>query len=221
MTMGVVEWAENVVCSGPRDVIAVTGADAERYLQSQFAQDLTGMTPGVSRWSLLLEPDGKVVALCRVVRSDEGFNIDSDPGSGDVVHARLRRFLLRVDVSMVLTSATSSVADDAEAQRVARGWPRHGAEIIPSETLPAELGVIPFAVSFTKGCYPGQELVERMDARGASAPFHLVVIDESMPVGSNIVVDGASVGTVTSAAGGYSIARVRRAATVGTAAPIN
>ena len=219
--MGVVQWAENVVCSGPRDVISVTGADAERYLHSQFAQDLTGMTPGESRWSLLLEPDGKVVALCRIVRSDEGFTIDSDPTSGDVVHARLRRFLLRVDVSVELTSSASSVADDVEAERVARGWPRHGAEIIPAETLPAELGVIPFAVSFTKGCYPGQELVERMDARGASAPFHLVVIDQAMTVGSDVVIDGASVGTVTSSAGGYTIARVRRAATVGTAAPIH
>ena len=40
-----------------------------------------------------------------------------------------------------------------------------GAEIVPGETIPAETGLTDVAVSFTKGCYPGQELVERMDSR--------------------------------------------------------
>ena len=35
-------------------------------------------------------------------------------------------------------------------------------EIVPGETIPAETGITDVAVSFTKGCYPGQELVERM-----------------------------------------------------------
>ena len=45
-----------------------------------------------------------------------------------------------------------------------------GAEITPGDTIPAETGVTGVAVSFTKGCYPGQELVERMDSRAATAP---------------------------------------------------
>ena len=48
-----------------------------------------------------------------------------------------------------------------------------GAEIVPGETIPAVTGVTGVAVSFTKGCYPGQELVERMDSRGAEAPASL------------------------------------------------
>ena len=52
-----------------------------------------------------------------------------------------------------------------------------GAEILPGETIPAETGLAETAISFTKGCYPGQELVERMDSRGSTAPRHLTVLD--------------------------------------------
>jgi folate-binding protein YgfZ len=60
--------------------------------------------------------------------------------------------------------------DDLLAARVDAVWPAMGAEIEPGETIPAETGVTDVAVSFTKGCYPGQELVERMDSRAVTAP---------------------------------------------------
>ena len=56
------------------------------------------------------------------------------------------------------------------AARIEATWPAMGAEIVPGDTIPAETGVTGVAVSFTKGCYPGQELVERMDSRAATAP---------------------------------------------------
>ena len=52
-----------------------------------------------------------------------------------------------------------------------------GFEIVPGETIPAATGVVPVAVNFTKGCYPGQELVERMDSRGADAPKQLRIVE--------------------------------------------
>lgn len=219
MTTVIVEWAERMVEQGPRDLITARGEDAERYLQSQLAQDVSGMKPGERRWSLLLEPDGKVVALLHLVRLDDGFVIDIDPGAGEAVLSRLRRFLLRVDASFDLQQSDDAPDDQDESDRVRHGWPRHGSEVIPGTTLPAELGVVDFAVSFTKGCYPGQELVERMDSRGASAPFRLVVLEGDLAVGSAIALDGVEVGTVTSSAGGWSIARVKRGADLGRPAP--
>jgi tRNA-modifying protein YgfZ len=61
-------------------------------------------------------------------------------------------------------------ADDLVASRIEAAWPAMGAEIVPGETIPAETGITDRAVSFTKGCYPGQELVERMDSRAVTAP---------------------------------------------------
>jgi hypothetical protein len=99
-----------------------------------------------------------------------------------------------------------------EAERLRAGWPANGREIVAGETIPASLGVVPMAVSFTKGCYPGQELVERMDSRGSTAPRTLRIIEDSVLVaGDDVVVAGDVVGVVTSAAGGRALAFVDRA----------
>lgn len=238
-------------CDSPRDSILVSGADAEKYLQSQLSQDLRPMQPGDSAWSFVLAPTGKVESLVRVARRDDAtFLLDTDAGHGDALIARLTRFRIRVAVDFVEvdrrivavrggepeaapghlvawgsgvdvdldaggevpSDAVAGTADDLEAARVAAGWPALGSEIEPGETVPAETGVVAVAVSFTKGCYPGQELVERMDSRGARAPFRLTVVDaaDGAAVGDEVVVDGAVVGRLTSVAGGRAIARVRR-----------
>ena len=75
-----------------------------------------------------------------------------------------------------------------------------GAEITEA-TIPGEMPrVVQAAVSFSKGCYPGQELVERMDSRAAQAPRRLVLL--RMPAGTRpgdaVRADGDEVGSVTS-----------------------
>jgi folate-binding protein YgfZ len=104
-------------------------------------------------------------------------------------------------------------AADLEAARVAAGWPAMGREIRPGETIPAETGVIGVAVSFTKGCYPGQELVERMHARGAQPPRSLRRLHARTPLrdGADVLHAGRAVGTVTSAAGPLGLAPLARA----------
>ncbi len=94
--------------------------------------------------------------------------------------------------------------DAYEAVRVECGVPKMGAELTEN-TIPAEAGqwIIDLSVSFTKGCFTGQELVARIDSRGGNVPRHLrgVVVDgEVPPVGAAVVVDHAEVGTLTSVA---------------------
>ena len=82
-----------------------------------------------------------------------------------------------------------------DAMRVAAGWPLAGVDFAQG-CIPAETGLIGVAVSFSKGCYPGQELVERMDSRKATPPRHLRVIERTpdMVVGSQVVRDGDVIG---------------------------
>ena len=60
-------------------------------------------------------------------------------------------------------------------------------------------------MSFTKGCYPGQELVERMDSRGSTAPKNLRLLTgaivENAKSGDAVIVNGESVGINPKAAG--------------------
>ena len=94
---------------------------------------------------------------------------------------------------------------DLEVLRIRAGWPVMGAEIGP-RTIPAELGpsLISKSVSFTKGCYTGQELVARIDSRGGNVPRPLRLIEiagaDDLGPGAPVTVDGETVGEITSAA---------------------
>ena len=103
---------------------------------------------------------------------------------------------------------------DLLAARIEAAWPAMGAEIVPGETIPAETGILDQAVSFTKGCYPGQELVERMDSRSAAAPRLLPVVDvaDGASAGDRIERDGVVIGTITSVLGTRALAAVKRSA---------
>lgn len=101
--------------------------------------------------------------------------------------------------------------------RVDARWPAVGLDILVGD-IPGTTGVLSVAVSFTKGCYPGQELVERMDSRGTSAPVVLrALAREGLGVGARIEEDGQTMGTVTSVGSTVALARLSRSATSGEA----
>jgi folate-binding protein YgfZ len=205
-----------------RDRVVVAGPDAATYLQGQVAQELRDLDVGATRWTLVLEPSGKIESLARITRSaDDTFALDTDAGYGEALAARLNRFKIRVAADISVEPASREHPDDDhEAARIAAGWPRMGREIEPGETIPAATGVEAVAVSFTKGCYPGQELVERMNSRGAGAPRSLRVLDAAPGASpGDPVVDetGAEVGTVTSVSpdGSTALGYVKRGHTIG------
>jgi folate-binding Fe-S cluster repair protein YgfZ len=67
-------------------------------------------------------------------------------------------------------------------------------------------------VSFTKGCFLGQELVCRIDSRGhVNRLLRRLRADTALARGSAVVADGNEVGTVTTAAGNVALATLRRA----------
>lgn len=226
-------------CAISRDVVDVVGPDALGYLQSQLSQDLRPLSDGDRAWTFVLQPAGKVDALARVTKlAGDHLRLDTDAGFGDLLAARLHRFKIRVqaDIAQRTVAAVAvrgegtwddlldtttgpegvraSDAAELEAFRIDAVWPAMGAEIVPGETIPAETGITDRAVSFTKGCYPGQELVERMDSRGASAPRLLqrVTVPVGTAPGDAYLVDGTEAGTVTSVQGTAALALVRRSA---------
>jgi len=86
------------------------------------------------------------------------------------------------------------------AVRVEQGEPVMGTDVDES-TIPQEAGVVAEAVSFSKGCYLGQELVARIDSRGhVNRHLRGVVLTENAlpPTGAEIVADDQAVGAITS-----------------------
>ena len=95
-------------------------------------------------------------------------------------------------------TATGTI-EDLERLRIQAGVPAMGAELT-ERTIPAEAGVVERSVSFTKGCFTGQELVARIDSRGGNVPRRLrrLEAETELVVGAEVVVDGHVVGEVTS-----------------------
>jgi folate-binding protein YgfZ len=99
---------------------------------------------------------------------------------------------------------------DYEQARIIAAWPTMNTDVTET-SIPAETGIIDEAVSFTKGCYPGQELVERMDSRGSIAPRQLryVQVGEGVVVGQEVEHEGRQ-GLVTSVSGAHALVAFKR-----------
>jgi folate-binding protein YgfZ len=91
--------------------------------------------------------------------------------------------------------------DEVEALRIRAGTPRFGWEI-DDRVLPAEAGLVESAVSFSKGCYPGQEPIARLEYRGhANRGLRRLLLEghELPERDAPILHAGREVGRVTSA----------------------
>ncbi len=102
---------------------------------------------------------------------------------------------------LIEAGARPASLDAYETARVAACVPRFGADITP-ENFPAEAGILERAVSFSKGCYPGQETVARMRYRGhPNKTLHRLAVEGPAPApGTPILQSGKQIGTITSAA---------------------
>jgi folate-binding protein YgfZ len=114
--------------------------------------------------------------------------------------------------AFVAAGATPVGSEALELQRVVSGVPRYGVDIrerdLPQETERAR------ALNFNKGCYVGQEIVERIRSRGAvHRKFTGFLLDGavSIPAGIKIVAGEKEVGEITSVA---SLRIAKRAKTV-------
>jgi tRNA-modifying protein YgfZ len=204
-----------------RDVVRVSGPEAPGWLQGQLSQDVEGLAEGDETWSFLLAPTGRVDSWFRVRREGPtSFLLDVDAGWGPALVARLERFKLRTAATVeALEEPAPPVTwpglddPDDERSRILAGLPRLGRELT-ADTIPAEVGrrVIEASVSFTKGCYTGQELVARIDSRGGNVPrpVRRLEADDPLAEGAEVRVGGEAVGAVTSAAGAVALAVVAR-----------
>ena len=109
--------------------------------------------------------------------------------------------LLTVREHLIDSGATAAGRDDYETARIEAGVPRFGSDITP-ENFPAEAGILDRAVSFRKGCYPGQETVARMHYRGhPNRELHRFVVEGAVATpGAEIVQNEKRVGHITSVA---------------------
>ena len=191
--------------AGPR-AREVTGVDTVSADERADSGDRTPRLPDAEHSNVTAELGGVPV---RLASTDVGVDVLCAAGDVDAISAALRE------------RGAADVSEAAlETLRVERGRPRYGIDLDDS-TIPQEAGLNERAVSFTKGCYVGQETVARLFYRG-KPNRHLRGLRLSGPAapGDELVKDGKAVGRLGTVAhsprhGQIALALVRREAAPG------
>jgi folate-binding protein YgfZ len=126
---------------------------------------------------------------------------------------------MRSDWALGAEDASSATQDDYHAHRIGLGVPEGGKDFAFGDTFPHEaLFDLLHGVSFSKGCYVGQEVVSRMQNRGTARKRVVPVVGEpALPAAGTAIVGGeAEIGRLGSVAGsrGLALLRLDRAAEI-------
>ena len=212
----------------PRAFLRVSGPDAEDYLQRMVSNDVAALAAGDACEALLLTPKARIVAPLRVVRrASDDFLVLTEPDLGELVRSQLlrARFAAKVEIEEEqheswLVLGGDEVIDERpageeaseaefERRRIEARIPRWGAEL-DDRVLPAEAGLEETHINFSKGCYPGQEPIARQHYRGkVNRRLRLLDTEGEVAAGDELVLDGKTVGRITSAVAGVALGYVR------------
>jgi folate-binding protein YgfZ len=231
-----------VVRRADRGVLAVAGADRAAWLQGLLTNDIGTLNEGESRYAAYLTPQGRMISDMNVIERSGRILLDVPAPLAASLRDRLDGLIFSEDVQVTnesatlwvwtvvskdrfedvigetlpaeLTTLTPLEFDTFEVMRIERGVPRFLADM-DEETIPLEAGIEDRAISFTKGCYVGQEVIVRVTTRGGGRVAKKLVrwvADASAEIvplrDAKIVSFDREIGRVTSAAFSPTINRV-------------
>jgi folate-binding protein YgfZ len=225
-----------VVRRTDRAVLAVTGSDRAAWLQGLVTNDVATLAPGETRYAAYLTPQGRMITDMQVHARPDRLLLDVPAPLATMLRERLDGLIFAEDVQVIDSTGTlevwSAIApvegamtdliidvgqphgldypeinlDTFEVVRIERGIPRFLADM-DTDTIPLEAGIEDRAISFTKGCYVGQEVIVRVTHRGGGRVAKKLVrwkADASAAIvpmpGARIFSDVRDIGRVTSAA---------------------
>jgi len=235
-SLGRVQSVTTKAARRSRAFVRVKGPDAADFLQRMVSNDVVA---GEACEALLLTAKARVIAPLVVWRrGEDDFLLLTEPELGETVRAHLTRmrFAAKCEIEReehsstivfddvdgiptrdygipaveVLDAEVEPTVDDGELERlrVEAGTPRWGREI-DDRVLPAEAGLEERAISFDKGCYPGQEPIARLRYRGhVNRRLRVLDVYTAEP-GDEIIHGEKTVGRITSAVGGVALGYVR------------
>ena len=217
-----------------RGVLAVAGRDRAAWLQGLVTNDVDALHDGESCYAAYLTPQGRMITDMNIVSSGPRLLLDVPAPLAAPLRDRLDGLIFTEDVQVSDESARLSVwtvfdpakgsdsspildrgqtppfpevdLDTYEVIRIEDGVPKFLADM-NEDTIPLEAGIEDRAISFTKGCYVGQEVIVRVTHRGGGRVAKRLVrwkagaFGSQVPIGeARILAGDRDVGRVTSAA---------------------
>jgi folate-binding protein YgfZ len=222
----------------PRAYVRVQGPDAADLLQRIVSNDV--LTDPVCE-ALMLTAKGRVIAPLLIWRrGEDDFLLLTEPELGETVRSHLVRMRVASKCEIEAEQHSSAIVlgeadgiptrdygtpavevldseletepadEELERLRILARTPRWGREI-DDGILPAEAGLDERAISFTKGCYPGQEPLARLRNRGhVNRTLRVLELGgEPARQADEVRLVGRVVGRVTSAVHGLALAYIR------------
>jgi folate-binding protein YgfZ len=139
-------------------VLAITGKDAAVFLQGQTTCDVYEVVENKSNIGAFCNPKGKVVAIFLITKITDGFWLILPKSMLQLVQAHLEHYKLRSKIE-ITEIENVPLTKFLHAITIRTPWilPETSEQFIPQMLKLDEMG----GVSFTKGCYTGQEIVTR------------------------------------------------------------
>jgi folate-binding Fe-S cluster repair protein YgfZ len=140
------------------------GEDVREYLSGQISSPVPSHG---GRFALVLEPQGRVISWLWVEVFGDDVIVSAPAELSAAVEARLRRFRIRVRAS------DEPIVGEQWAESRLLSVSAPSSEVLRRDIFPSGLERRFFekSVVLNRGCYPGQEMVERADSRGTVAPW--------------------------------------------------
>lgn len=166
--------------------ILVTGKDRISVLHNILTQDIQKLKVGQKTLAALLSSQGKILAWMEVFLFEESILLLTEPGFEEKTILFLDRYIISEEVELKNVSQenfpvkTNPLALDTwEMLRIRQGIPRYGIDM-DENTILSETGLEKIAASETKGCYPGQEVVARIETyKGLNRKLKRLILNAS------------------------------------------
>jgi tRNA-modifying protein YgfZ len=216
-----------------RGVLAVAGRDRAAWLQGLVTNDVGALADGQGCYAAYLTPQGRMITDMNILARGPRLLLDVPAPLAASLRDRLDGLIFTEDAQVTDESANLSVwtvfdpakgsasailargqtppfpevdLDTYEVVRIEDGVPKFLVDM-NEDTIPLEAGIEDRAISFTKGCYVGQEVIVRVTHRGGGRVARRLVRWKAgafalqIPVGEARILSGdRDIGRVTSAA---------------------
>jgi len=188
----------------PRSIIRISGDDRISFLQGIVTNDVSKLATDKIQFAALLSPQGKILHDMFLIALDDAILIDTQTEYKDTLLKRLMMYKLRAKVEIVtrdswLVARDLVLPDPRHAhlpvrdyasheprvtshESLALGIPELGRDFLPDEVVALDAGYdLLHGVSFTKGCYVGQEITARMHYKNIARRGFFILEQDTMP----------------------------------------
>ena len=215
-------------------VLVITGADRASWLQGLVTNDVASLATGDCRYAAYLTPQGRMITDMNVIARADRLLLGVPASLAAPLRDRLDGLIFAEDAQVTDQSAVLDIwtsvnaacefsdvvvehgqphglrfpeisLDTFDVVRVERGMPRFLVDM-DTDTIPLEAGIEDRAISFTKGCYVGQEVIVRVTHRGGGRVAKKLVRWKAVPSAAVVPLPGSrifsldkDIGRVTSA----------------------